>query len=334
MKSAPLVTLGVPVYRGADALPGLLRCLTRQTYRNLEILISIDGADGPSAAAAEPFLSDTRIRLFIQPQRLGWAANTDWTIRNRTGDFWIYMQHDDLISPTYVEDLVEAAAKFRNAAVCFARMSVSGTETGMVQPYELIGGPLERALAHVDRLESGAFRGLFRGTALNRTHGLKVDEFESFGAFHFLMTELALAGEFRFVARPTYHKVMHGQNLHLKWYDWPLERKRGAWASLAAGLFETCVPTACAQGLGWSVAERILRRFIAPQPGQWYFPGAIDEVAPDDMLARILSRLESSSLFSIGDCLQTEWGGFSRRMTARLKPRRPADPQRPEARYT
>src|SRR5690349_9043429 len=113
----PLVTVGVPVYRGHELLPGLLGCLQSQTYPNLDILVSVDGEDGTTVEACRPFLSDPRVRLAVQPTRLGWAGNTGWTIRERRGDFYIYQQHDDLISPTYIADLVSAARQHPAASI-------------------------------------------------------------------------------------------------------------------------------------------------------------------------------------------------------------------------
>ena len=43
--SGPLVTIGVPVYRGEDDLPVTLECLRTQTYPHLDVLISVDAND-------------------------------------------------------------------------------------------------------------------------------------------------------------------------------------------------------------------------------------------------------------------------------------------------
>ena len=85
--AGPLVTIGVPVYRGQDAVAVTLECIRAQTYPKLDVLISVDGSDAATAQACQPFLSDPRFRLHVQPARLGWAGNTDWTMRNRRGDF-------------------------------------------------------------------------------------------------------------------------------------------------------------------------------------------------------------------------------------------------------
>lgn len=56
--SGPLVTIGVPVYGGQSTLPLLLDCLRQQSYRNIDVLISVDANDGISAEACAPFLRE------------------------------------------------------------------------------------------------------------------------------------------------------------------------------------------------------------------------------------------------------------------------------------
>src|SRR4051812_34344292 len=95
----PLVSIGMPVYRGADIVGTTLACVLGQTYTNLDVLVSIDGADEESLRACEPYLKDPRVRLQMQPERLGWAGNFDWTIRNSRGEVLIFQQHYYQVSP-------------------------------------------------------------------------------------------------------------------------------------------------------------------------------------------------------------------------------------------
>jgi len=62
-------------------LPRLLDCILKQTYSNLDVLVSVDGPDPASVDACRPFLGDARVRMEVQPARLGWAGNTERTIR-------------------------------------------------------------------------------------------------------------------------------------------------------------------------------------------------------------------------------------------------------------
>lgn len=260
--SEPLVTVGVPVYRGQDMLPVTLECLRTQTYANLDVLISVDGRDDPSIEACRPFLTDSRFRLHVQPSRLGWAGNHDWTMRARRGEFYIYQQHDDQVSPDYVAALVAAARQWPQASVCFSKVKISGLQNRINRAGSYLGDPVTRALRYMEGLDAIMLRGLMRGSALAATSGLIMNEFEGYGSENRFLAELALAGEFRFVEGPTYYKRIHGRNLHLKWYSWPDERKRDAWVLLAASMTEVIVPA------GESTEERrrllhaVLERFL------------------------------------------------------------------------
>jgi glycosyltransferase involved in cell wall biosynthesis len=238
----PLVTLGVPVYRGQDTLPVLLECLRTQSYKVIDVLISVDGADQASAEACKPFLrQDSRFRMHVQPSRLGWAGNTDWTMRQRRGDFYIYQQHDDLLSPTYIADLVEASARWPTAVICFSKLQFTGQgDEGISRP-SLLGDPIARALTYLRSLDWVPFRGLIRGSALDKTSGLLLsdfDPFDSLGTECRFMAELSLLGEFRFVEGPTYFKSLHDENLSLKRGRWSREHWITANACYAAWMIE------------------------------------------------------------------------------------------------
>jgi len=292
--SGPLVTIGVPVYRGQDDLPITLECVRTQSYPNLDVLISVDAGDQESARACEPFLrSDPRFRMQVQPSRLGWAGNTDWTMRNRRGEFYIFQQHDDQVSPTYVADLVEAAVRVPNAAICFAEARSSGVRNFLSSGFPLSGAsPLERALVYLETLDCVPFRGLIRGSALASTSGLLLsdfDPFDSYGTEMRFMAQLALSGEFQFVPGPIYFKRLHGENLHLKRLNWSDDKRQLAWASLAAWMAEVIVPAGPTLGQRQQLFDAVLDRFVVPHaPWKWVR-------AP----ARLLSATSSRALYPL-----------------------------------
>jgi hypothetical protein len=272
--NSPLVTIGVPVYRGQQELPVTLECLRTQTYPNLDVLISVDAGDQESARACEPFLRrDARFRMQVQPSRLGWAGNTDWTMRERRGEFYIFQQHDDQVSPTYIADLVETASRTPNAAICFAEMHTSGLRTMVSRGFQLSGTSIGRALAYLETLDCVPFRGLIRGSALASTSGLLLSDFDPFdscGTEIRFMAQLALWGEFRFVPGPIYYKRLHGANLHLKRQNWSEHQKQLAWASLAAWMIEVVAPAGRDQEERRRLFDTVLARFLVPNdPWKW-----------------------------------------------------------------
>ena len=117
----------------------------------------------------------------------------------------------------------------------------------------LLGDPTERALRYLQRIDWIPFRGLLRGSALKKTSGLLLsdfDPFDSFGTEQRFMAELSLLGEFRFVEGPTYFKSWHGENLSIKREGWSREHWITANACLAAWMIEVIAPA------GASVRER------------------------------------------------------------------------------
>lgn len=263
--STPLVTIGVPVYGGQTTLPILLDCLRRQTYRAIDVLVSVDANDSASAEACAPILrEDPRFRMEVQPVRLGWAGNTDWTMRNRRGTFYIYQQHDDLVSPTYVEDLVRAAARWPDAAVCFSTLRYTGARSWEVPVPSVVGDRRTRVLTYLRRLDWVPFRGLVRGSALDRTAGLLLsdfDPFDSLGTEIRFLAELASAGELRFVKGPVYLKTWDGKNLSAKRDGWSRAHRIKATACWAAWMVEAVVSAGRSPRERRELFRRTLDRF-------------------------------------------------------------------------
>ena len=303
----PLVTVGVPVYRGQDWVATTLECLRTQSYSKLDVLISIDGPDPASLAACRPFLADGRFRPEAQPSRRGWAENINWTMSRRRGEFFIFQQQDDQVSPTYIADLVAAAARCPKAAICYSKMEVSGIESGMVRHKPLLGHPAKRVLTYLERMDTSMFLGLIRSAAIAATSGLPTNAFDSFGAELPFMAELARVGEFRFVEGPTYFKRLHGRNTHLQWYAWPEDRKRAAWLRLAVAMVDAVVPA------GKSLTERPQQRRprLAPNlgiriaEGDWVaYLGHDDIWSPHHLEAlHDLIRKEPTTGFAVGGCI-------------------------------
>jgi hypothetical protein len=159
------------------------------------------------------------------------------------------------------------------------------------------------------------FRGLIRGSALAATSGLQTTEFESFGSFHKLMAQLALAGEFRFVDGPTYYKRLHGSNLHLKWYDWSEERKRAAWALLAAQFLEVIVPAGRSLEERWQLSLTVLDRFIVAREGRWMFclVDNSDTQGRAALLRAIVGFAQNQSELEVSAILEADWWELEKR---------------------
>ena len=91
---SPLVTLGVPGYRGERFMAESLDSIRAQTCPDFEVLISLDGPQPSLEEVCRPFLDDPRFRLVVQPERLGWVGNINWLMDHTTTPYWVYQQQD------------------------------------------------------------------------------------------------------------------------------------------------------------------------------------------------------------------------------------------------
>lgn len=232
-----LVTIAVPVYRGERFVAEALACLQQQTWSELEVIVSLDGPDEPSAAACAPFLSDARFRLVVRPARMGWAGHLSALMSEGDGAFSIYHQQDDLLAPDYVERLLELARAAPDAAVVYCDIQAFGTYHAVIRQPPVTGGPSLRELTLLhEHVAAVALRGLTRRAALRAAGGLRTNAEDSFAADTTWMASIARSGELLRLPETLYRKRYHDGNVHMKWFEWPRERRLRAWAIHCAAM--------------------------------------------------------------------------------------------------
>ena len=70
----PLVSVIIPTYNRPDYLKQAIESAVKQTYRNLEIIVSDNCSKKSPESLVEEF-GDSRIRFFRQPTNVGMFAN-------------------------------------------------------------------------------------------------------------------------------------------------------------------------------------------------------------------------------------------------------------------
>ena len=103
----PTVTACIPAWQSESFIERTLDCVCAQTHERLRILISIDrGDDETSRICARHARQDPRIRVFEQPERLGWARNVNFLLDRVDTEYFFLYFHDDLIVPDYTRRLL------------------------------------------------------------------------------------------------------------------------------------------------------------------------------------------------------------------------------------
>lgn len=104
MLSIPLVSIGVPTYNRPEGLKRTLESLIKQTYSNIEIVISDNcSTNADVEKVIDKFLSDKRIKYFKQPINKGAAYNFSFVLDKSTGKYFKFLADDDWLDNNYVE---------------------------------------------------------------------------------------------------------------------------------------------------------------------------------------------------------------------------------------
>jgi glycosyltransferase involved in cell wall biosynthesis len=102
-----LVSVIVPVYNVEKYLDKCIQSIIGQTYSKLEIILIDDGSSDSSSKILDSYKKkDSRIKV-VRQENAGLSAARNTGIDNATGDYFVFVDSDDFISPHMVEILYD-----------------------------------------------------------------------------------------------------------------------------------------------------------------------------------------------------------------------------------
>jgi glycosyltransferase involved in cell wall biosynthesis len=155
MPALPLVTIGLPVYNGADFLRSALDSLLAQDYPNFQLVISDNAStDGVTEAIGREYAArDGRVRYDRAPHNTGSWGNFSRVYRLGTGEYFMWTSHHDLWAPSMVRRCVERLEADPTLALAYPRTSYIDHEGQQVPDSEHFidtsGQPTARRLERV-----------------------------------------------------------------------------------------------------------------------------------------------------------------------------------------
>jgi glycosyltransferase involved in cell wall biosynthesis len=121
----PLVSIIVITYNQEPYVEAAVRSCLRQTYANIEVIVSDDASKDRTVALVEELMrEDDRIRLFTAPENRGITANVQNALANCRGKYIAFLGGDDLIYPEKIERQVECMESDDQIALCFTQCHV------------------------------------------------------------------------------------------------------------------------------------------------------------------------------------------------------------------
>ncbi len=165
------VTIGMPVYNGADTLSVALDSLLGQTFRDVTIVISDNAStDGTEAIGRDYAARDPRVRYVRQAVNLGAAMNYRFVLFEARTPYFMWAAADDLWAPNFVE--THLAVLERDPGVVMSQSRVLFVADGRplnvaTGTFALLDDPLTNARNFLrNPADNSRYYGVFRTHAL------------------------------------------------------------------------------------------------------------------------------------------------------------------------
>jgi glycosyltransferase involved in cell wall biosynthesis len=135
----PLVSVGIPTYERLDGLRNALQCITGQTYRNLEIIVSDNATTGTDTdeMMAGVVSNDTRVRYHKQRENVGAAANFAFVLAQATGKYFLWAADDDLCEADFIEKIVRTMEAQPDIVLCGCDVKAVDEYDRLLQVHQL-----------------------------------------------------------------------------------------------------------------------------------------------------------------------------------------------------
>ena len=137
MNAVPRLTVGLPVYNGANYLAESLDALLGQSYEDFELIISDNAStDGTADICRHYGKQDSRIRYFRQPRNIGLAPNHNFVFEKARGELFKWASNDDLYARDLLRRCVEALDEYPQIVLAHswtAMIDSSGTVTKAIE---------------------------------------------------------------------------------------------------------------------------------------------------------------------------------------------------------
>lgn len=142
---APLVTVGVPVYNGAEYLAEAVDSLRSQTLDDFELLIADNAStDDTPAICRRLAAEDARIRVIRHERNIGAPRNWNCLVAEARGRYFKWASCNDVCAPTMLERYVAVLESDPRQVAVYGRTQLTSADG---RPIEVYAGDLDVQMA-------------------------------------------------------------------------------------------------------------------------------------------------------------------------------------------
>lgn len=123
---APLVSVGIPTFNRPGGLERTLACISKQTYVNLEIIVSDNCSTDPEVIQVIKRYAgnDKRITYQIQDTNISLVPNFQYLLDHANGKYFMWAADDDQWNADFIERCVNAMEANTDVAISITRMDI------------------------------------------------------------------------------------------------------------------------------------------------------------------------------------------------------------------
>jgi len=125
VKSAPLVSIGLPVYNGERYLEEAIDSVLEQTYEDFELVLLDNASTDRTPEICRAYAArDNRVRYHRNEQNIGHTGNVNRAVRLARGRYYRQHHDDDVLVPQCVERCVEVLENRPAVVLCHTETKV------------------------------------------------------------------------------------------------------------------------------------------------------------------------------------------------------------------
>lgn len=180
-KDNPLVSVIAPGKNEGKHIPALADSLTRQTYKNIEVIIVDDGSDDNTPEILRRLKKENKIDIFLRNEvRGGKASAANLALQYSNGEFVVHLDADTHLQEDSIEQILIPFYMEPNVGAVGGDLRVKNNDDGLASSLQAIDymksvstGRVVNSMIGILRIISGAF-GAFRKDVLDQIHGWDV----------------------------------------------------------------------------------------------------------------------------------------------------------------
>ena len=175
-KKQLLVSVGIPTYNRPEGLRRTLECITRQTYKNLEIIVSdnCSPVSQTEEVVRESIAKDSRIHYFRQQKNMGPTFNFKFVLEKATGEYFMWAADDDEWESFFIEKCLDEFRRIEKECAAVIMEAQYFSNEGKFEYfeegkpfYEFYSEHKKERFAHILKYNYGnLYYSLFRRSAL------------------------------------------------------------------------------------------------------------------------------------------------------------------------